>query len=221
MPTDTTPKPPRRRYYAPIRQAHAKLTRQRILEAGAQVFRERGYGAASMEAIAARAEVSVPTLYVTFGGKPQLLASLILGLKEETRVYESVRELMACSDPVALLQQGAAVAVRFNAVGWELLDVLRAGSKAQSELASLWDQVEGARFRDQELIVRRFAQEGMLRPDLSVPQAAAIFWALTAHDQYRLLVVESGWGAEAFEAWLSEALCDQLLRSGLRVHRTS
>ena len=35
---------------------------------------------------------------------------------------------------------------------------------------------------------------------------ADLFWTLTAHDQYRLLVVERGWSDEAYEAWLVEAL---------------
>jgi AcrR family transcriptional regulator len=57
----------------------------------AAVFVERGYAAAAMETIAARAQVSVPTLYGTFGGKRQILSALILGLKDEADVYASRR----------------------------------------------------------------------------------------------------------------------------------
>jgi len=164
-----------------------------------------------MEIIANAAELSVPTLYLTFGGKRQILAALILGLKEEVDVCTSARELMDCPDRVELLQQAAMVSTRFNRVAWQLLDVLRAGARAESELATLQDQVGGARFRDQQVIVRRFAAEGVLRAGPLPDRAAAIFWTLTAHDQYRSMVVERDQSEEDFEAWLAQTLCEQLL----------
>jgi hypothetical protein len=52
----------------------------------------------------------------------------------------------------------------------------------------------------------------VLREGLAVDTAAALFWALTAHDQYRLLVVERAWDDGVFEEWLAAALCRELLR---------
>lgn len=51
---------------------------RRILEAALWVFSNEGYSGASMDAIAARAEVSKPTLYQYFGGKDQLFAAIML-----------------------------------------------------------------------------------------------------------------------------------------------
>jgi AcrR family transcriptional regulator len=214
MNDDATPKSARRRYHAPIRQAQAELTRRRVLAAARAIFAERSYAAAAMESIAAAAQVSVPTLYTAFGGKAQIITALILGLKDEVNVYEMVRELMANPDPVELLEGAATITVQFNAVAWELLDVLRAGAKADAKLASLWDQVEESRYRDQLTIAQRFAQGGVLPAELTVEAAAGIFWSLTAHDQYRLLVVERGWEERAFQQWLARALRRELLGTG-------
>jgi AcrR family transcriptional regulator len=57
----------RRRYHAPVRQAQVELARDRILAAARRLFTERGYAAATVEAIAAAADVAVPTLYTSFG----------------------------------------------------------------------------------------------------------------------------------------------------------
>jgi len=51
-------------------------TRARIMDAGAALFREQGYEA-SMDAIAAAADVSKQTLYNQFGSKEELFKSII------------------------------------------------------------------------------------------------------------------------------------------------
>ena len=64
---------------APTRRQVNRLTKQRrILAAALRVFAATGYSGASMEAIAAEAEVSKPTLYQYFGGKAQLFAAMML-----------------------------------------------------------------------------------------------------------------------------------------------
>jgi hypothetical protein len=62
-------------------------------------------------------------------------------------------------------------------------------------------------------IMNRFVQEmkDALRPDLDAGRAAAILLALAQPAVYRELVEESGWSPGEYEAWLSEALKDQLL----------
>lgn len=55
---------------APPTRAAAK--RQAILDAAAQLFAEEGYERASIDAIAAKAGVSKPTVYSHFGNKEQL-----------------------------------------------------------------------------------------------------------------------------------------------------
>ena len=67
---------------APREHAHAdspraRGKRQAVLAAAARLFREHGYGDASMDAVAERAGVSKATLYAYFPGKHELFAAVI------------------------------------------------------------------------------------------------------------------------------------------------
>ncbi|MEE4217727.1 MAG: TetR/AcrR family transcriptional regulator [Xanthomonadales bacterium] len=55
----------------------ASERRAQLIEVGREVFAERGYGATSVEEIAARAKVSKPILYDHFGGKEGLYAAIV------------------------------------------------------------------------------------------------------------------------------------------------
>ena len=56
--------------------------RDRILEAALGVFSECGYSGASMDAIAEKAAVSKPTLYMYFGSKEQLFENMMLSRRD-------------------------------------------------------------------------------------------------------------------------------------------
>src|SRR5260221_11599483 len=66
-----------RRYRSSLRDAQARRTRQRVLDAATAVFLDRGYGGATIRAIADGAKVSVPTVEALFGTKARLLKAAI------------------------------------------------------------------------------------------------------------------------------------------------
>lgn len=59
------------------RQTRAELTRQRILEAAAQVFAEYGYSAGTTNRIAERAKISIGSLYQYYPNKDAILVELM------------------------------------------------------------------------------------------------------------------------------------------------
>ncbi len=67
----------------PRRQFNRKAKERRILDAALSVFAATGYSGASMDAIAAEARVSKPTLYQYFGSKEQLFAAMMLEKRDE------------------------------------------------------------------------------------------------------------------------------------------
>lgn len=67
----------------PRREANRKAKERRILDAALRVFAADGYAGASMDAIAAAAGVSKPTLYQYFGGKEALFAAIMLEKRDE------------------------------------------------------------------------------------------------------------------------------------------
>ncbi|HYU03052.1 MAG TPA: helix-turn-helix domain-containing protein, partial [Jatrophihabitantaceae bacterium] len=54
-----------------------KERREQLLDVGRSLFAEKGYGATSIEEIAARANVSKPVVYEHFGGKEGLYAVVV------------------------------------------------------------------------------------------------------------------------------------------------
>jgi AcrR family transcriptional regulator len=61
-------------------------TRQRLLDAAAELFAERGIDASSVDAIAERAERTSGAIYDHFGGKPGLLVALLEGWVDDVAV---------------------------------------------------------------------------------------------------------------------------------------
>jgi AcrR family transcriptional regulator len=83
------------------RQERSRETVRAILEAAARVFAERGSEGATTDAIAARAGVSIGSLYQYFPSKQALLATLAACHRLETRAaLEPVCELIARDAPV-------------------------------------------------------------------------------------------------------------------------
>src|SRR5690242_19984085 len=92
MPTRRKTRPPRAPYLGPARR------REPVLDAALAIFTEGGFEAASMVAIAERAEVAKPVLYDCFpGGKEELWRSLLE--REERRFLDHMgRSLRAVED---------------------------------------------------------------------------------------------------------------------------
>src|SRR5512142_2137061 len=66
-----------RPYDASGRRQRAQESQERMLEVARALFAERGYVETTMDEIAKRAEVAVPTLYAAFGSKRARLSTLI------------------------------------------------------------------------------------------------------------------------------------------------
>jgi AcrR family transcriptional regulator len=60
-----------------LREKQKAVRHSRILEAAASLFREHGYDAVKMEAIAASAEVSIGTIYNYYRNKGDLLVAIV------------------------------------------------------------------------------------------------------------------------------------------------
>ena len=74
-----------------LRERQKAIRHDRILDAAAELFREHGYEAVKMEAIAAAAEVSIGTIYNYYQNKGDLLVAIVsLEVSEVLRNGEEV-----------------------------------------------------------------------------------------------------------------------------------
>jgi AcrR family transcriptional regulator len=197
---------PRRKYVAPRRVARAAATRERIVSAARGLFSRNGYGATTLTAVAAEAEVAIQTVYATFGTKRAILSALIDSMEAEADMPKFLERVQATTDAVEQL----ALIVSLNRRLWErsvdVLEIARGASAVEPDLAGFFREGEGRRRSGQAPLVRGWARMGALKAGLDRATAGDILWTLTGPDVYRLLVVESGWSGRRYQSWLNASL---------------
>ena len=83
----------------------AAVRREQLVAIARGLFAERGFDGASVEEIAARAEVSKPVVYEHFGGKEGLYAVVVD--REVRQLLGMMQESLKADHPRALLEQAA------------------------------------------------------------------------------------------------------------------
>lgn len=208
---------PRRRYESPRRREQAAATRQAILEAAERLFAKQSYVGTSVAEVAQEARVALKTVYAVFGTKAEVLRALwnlrMRGDEEPVPMPERpwYREIVDEPDPqrrLALVAHNSRIVRERTA---HVTEIVRQAAAADEQIAALWDRFQREFY---ELGVRGIVQtlerDGVLTADLTT--AADIGWTLTHPDLYQLLVHQRGWSPEAYERWLAETLCAQLVK---------
>ena len=208
---------PRRPYNSPRRQQQAAATRQTILEAAERLFLQDGYPATTMDAIAAEAGVSLKTAYLPFSTKSGLLRALwdlrLKGGDADAPVvqHEWFREVMEEPDPVRKLQLNARNSAAAKTRIGGLFRVIRGAAEIDADCSELWRLIQSDFHANQQVIVESIHRGGGLRRGLSVATGTDILWTLNHPDTWTLLASQRGWSPHAYETWLAQTSCAQLL----------
>jgi AcrR family transcriptional regulator len=200
----------RRRYDSSRRQADALARQQRVLEAATELFLEQGYGATSIDQIAAAAGVSSQSIYATFESKAGILERAV----HLARTGDAAGSVSASSQGAAVLGQPDLLG-RCRAIAALLRKVYdrSAALTALVEQASASDPALAdlhARFRVQ----RRAAVDALsadvptkdLRSGRTRAEALDAMTFLAAAHTYTELVDGMGWTPARYERWLADAL---------------
>ena len=198
-------------------QARTRLARRAVVDAARILFLERGYGATTVEAISALADVPPATLYRLFASKLGILKALldqsIAGDDAPVAVAArpDVARLFEKADPIALLAGFAGVTTAINQRTNELHRVLVGAAESDPGAAELLAEIRDQRGRGQRQIVRTLSRRKLLQTGLSVRDAEDRVHALMSPEVYRLLVVDRGWSPARYQGWLASTLAQQLL----------
>jgi TetR/AcrR family transcriptional regulator of autoinduction and epiphytic fitness len=208
---------PKRRYDSSRRKQQARQTRRQILDAARQLFIERGYSGATIEAIAQAAGVATETVYASFGSKRAILSRLV-----EISVGGDER-------PIPLLERPGPQAVRrepdqprqiqiFASQIAEIMTrvapifaVMNAAAKTEPEIAELLDRLLAERLGGMTYFISALSAQGGLRDGLDASTAAETVWALTSAEVFNLLTIQRSWSKEQYAAWLADSLTRLLL----------
>lgn len=187
-----------RTYDSPRRSKAAAETRGAILDAALHLFETQGYAATGMNEVAALADVSLNTIYVSVGKKPQLLIALFQDASNDADIETTLQIIDVVDSPTTVVEEIAkGTRVVFERYAWTL-GTLYDNASASSEVSEAIAALE-ARYRDRlGLAAQRLAA---LRPDLEVERTTHILWFYFGFRPWRELR-ELGWDWADAEAWL-------------------
>jgi AcrR family transcriptional regulator len=205
----------------PGRRARKALaTRHRVLDAAETLFVRDGYAAATIAAIAEKADVAVQTVYAVFGNKRailnELLATRVVGDDHASPLQnrEQWQEIEREADPRRQLALLAALATQIgNRIG-SLYQVLAGAAGSDPEIAELYQKQQQARYDDQQRLARSLARKGALKEGLPAATATDIMWAIANPTTHYALISERRWTPGQYEQWLAHMLTCALLADG-------
>jgi AcrR family transcriptional regulator len=204
-----------RSYDSTRRQEQARQTRERIVRTAEKQFLEGGYAATSVAAIAAEADVSVDSIYKTFGGKPGLIRAIFQRALEgvgpvpaETR---SDRLQVEEPDPRKIIAGWGKLVTEVSPRGSPIVLLVRSAAATDPELVALLEEIDESRMRRMTANARRLHRAGHLRPGLTVRAAADVLWTYSSPELYDLLVLRRGMSLPRFGRFVADATAAALL----------
>lgn len=201
----------KRKYNSSNRREKASETRATIAQAAKELFTERGFESATLEEIAEKAGVPLPTVYGIFKSKKGLLKEVMERVLFGRQYTALVRETKKIAHPEERLRGVAKITRNVYDSEREEMNLLRGATVVAPEFAELEREREQRRFERQSVTLELLFDAKALREDLTVRTAREVLWALTGREPYRLLVIEKKWSPDRYENWLGELLIRALL----------
>jgi AcrR family transcriptional regulator len=204
----------KRTYRSVVRQEQAQRTRATIVDAAAELFVERGYAKATVQAIAERAGVAADTVYATFGSKVRLLTAVIdsrLAPPGVANVMDRPEAQAVRDEPDQRRQIGlfardmAGLSTRVRPI----FEVLRAAADLEPEVSAVYAEQQHQRLANLSRFTEWLAAKGPLTTPIA--EAAATVWVLASPDVGRMLCELLGWTEAEHARWLEKTLVAALL----------
>lgn len=202
------------------RAEKTRLTRRRIVAAAADLFLDHGYGATTLDQVAARAGVAVQTVYFHFGNKATLLKEALdvaaVGDDEAVALMDRswIAEMTAEPDPVRIIELWTAGGREIFERVAPLLAVVRGTVGTDPDLAAQWELNEGQRRSSFRALPHLLAERGALRAGLSVEDAADLAFLIHSAENYMVATGILGWTPEHWQHTTTKLLVRSLLGEG-------
>jgi len=174
---------PRRSYNQKARAENAAETRRRIIEATRDLLARAPLENVSLPAIAAEAEVARSTVYAIFGSREGLMVAVAEDLLERGG-FARIGQALRGPDVVRAFETSMDVAMELysqeHEVSWALLSLAAVDRDASSAAARLnFGRRDGMR-----KIAQRMHDQGVLRDDVTVDEAADVLWLITSFETF-------------------------------------
>ncbi len=173
-----------RQYRLGAREAAVDDTRRRILDAARALFAASGFHGASVEKVAARADVARATVYHHFGSKLGLLDALMLDTQQRAGMNRLARIERDQPTAADALRAGLQAHCRCWAREQILFRNLLGLAAVDPEARKVVDRHDARWRAGIEAFTERLAQEGALHPGWSTPQAATVLHLLFSFETF-------------------------------------
>lgn len=219
--------PVKRRYDATRRRAQAGATRERILAAARARFLRDGYAATTIAGVAEDADVSVQSVYKSFGSKPGLLKSLfdsaIVGDDVPVPLAErdSIAAVLREPDPWRKIAMFAEMCAQIVPRAAPIQLLARQAAAADSEIAALYLQMGHERLVGFAAFAAHLAEGGHLDAAVTVEEARDVLWTYNSPELYDLLVGQRGWSVTAYRSHIESVVACALLPARTTDQRTN
>jgi AcrR family transcriptional regulator len=197
-----------------VREAAARDTRRRIVQAAADCFTRDGYSATTLRKIATEAGVSVETVN---GHGPK--GALLFAAFESAFLGREGMDSMSTEPEFVAAQQRADVGTFLPAVVQAVTDSFERADGIWRALTAAVDVDQGVAAAHQELVQRRRAdftsmvlqlQQRGLGAAVNIEPAVDVLTLVCSPESYHHLVKLCGWSRADFQAWVVGAVQRQL-----------
>ena len=193
------------------RERQAQETRREIVLAARRLFAEQGYARTSLTQIAARAGVSVQTIYDSVGSKRGLVRALNDLVDEEGGVAELAARIPYATAPRELLEVPIAITRNINERCADIIGAVYSAASVEPELAAVRDESRRRHREGVGRIAEGLARLGALREGLTPDAAADIIAPMTDPAVVRTFVLAYGWSWDRWHEWARSAIADLVL----------
>jgi AcrR family transcriptional regulator len=181
-----------RSYIQRARAEDAERTRSRIIEAVFERLRTAPAEPIAIDRIAASAGVARSTVYAIFGSRAGLFDAVGRELAARSG-YERLLDAKHQPDARGHLRAGFRASTEMLAANRDVYRALRSMAQLDEEaVGGVVRRMDEERANGMTRLARRLAEQGVLRPGLSVEDAEHVLWVLTSFESFDALFTGRG-----------------------------
>jgi AcrR family transcriptional regulator len=195
------------------REQYAEVTRQAILDSARRLFCAKGFFSTKVDEIASTARVSPATVYAVYGGKHEILRTLIEIWTTAPIIAATVESIAALEDPRAVIGRLARSCRLMRQECGDVMRLLLQTAPHDSEATGILATATSRYRRALLPFARRLSELGALKPELTVKQATDILWFYFGYASLFTLVDENKWPFTRAEQWLADEASRSLMEA--------
>lgn len=198
-PTDKVARP----YRSDLRANAAAQTRTTILATSMRLFLNHGYGRVSVNDIAQEANLAVPTVYASTGGKSAILSTLIAEAMADPVVEETLAAIRKCSSPDEVISVTAHGTRVDNERYHDIVQVMATAAALDDTATDILVRSDEEYREALSHAARRLKSLRGLKKGLTENRAVDVLWFYFGREAWHLFVYDRHWSWDAAESWLA------------------